>query len=339
MNNSVVFSDNDVVTLNGISKEFAMRRLRISQFFNPPETVRALDNVSLGIQKGQVLCLVGESGCGKTTTGKILACIYRPTAGEIHYRGRSVYTLPNSEFQYFRRETVQLVYQDPYSALNPRWKVKNIVKEALDVNKRQGNRLKQVVDALALARLQPPEKYLERRPPELSGGERQRVAIARVLVMQPGVVVADEPVSMLDASIRIGILNLFTELTQTLHWALLFITHDLAQANYVGNNIAVMYLGQIVEYGKVKEVIREPLHPYMVALISNVPKIGRRGEKRVRLSGEPPSGVKIPDGCRFHPRCYMSNDTCTRVAPVLRNRGRRAVRCHNVGETNEAVSA
>jgi len=320
-----------ILEVAGLKKLFSAHTSLFGQLFGREKFVRAVDSVSFTINSGEMFCMVGESGCGKTTTGKVVAGIYEPTAGDIYYKGRKLSDLPKHEYDHIRHQDFQMIYQDPYNTLNPRWRVKRIVREGLDVNRIPGERHKMVMDAMARAKLAPPEKYLDKFPPELSGGERQRVAIARTLVMDPKVIVADEPVSMLDVSIRVGILKLFKELGENFKWAGLFITHDFAQAKHIGTQIAVMYLGEIVEQGEAREIIQHPLHPYTRALISNIPKLGGNLANRITLRGDLPSAVHIPAGCRFHSRCYEYENgggDCDKVKPSLLEHDNRLIRCH-----------
>ena len=288
--------------------------------------VRAVDGVSFSLREGEILCLVGESGCGKTTTGKAVMGLVKATKGSIYFRpspklGKlleeqgvriengfvDIARLSKRLLRIVRRE-LQLVYQDPYSSLNPRFTIRYILEEPLIIHRvgDEETRLKMVTKMLEAVRLTPVEDFLERYPHELSGGQRQRVAIAKAFILNPRVVVADEPVSMLDVSIRAEILELLLELKKRYNTAMIFITHDLAVARYICDRIAVMYLGKIVEMGPAIKVIEEPLHPYTRALVSAIPEPNPENRKRFRevpIKGEVPSAVNIPAGCRFRPRC------------------------------------
>ena len=289
----------------------------------PPRTwIRAVDGVSLTVAPGEVVALVGESGCGKSTLALTIAGLEHATAGEVFFRGQAITQnagpLAKPMLKAVRRE-IQIVFQDPYESLNPLMSVEEIVAEPLLIHQLAANARaarERVVVALESAGLRPASAFLARHPHELSGGQRQRVAIASALVLEPTLLLADEPVSMLDVSVRAEILNLLSDLQRTRGISVLFITHDLSTVATFADRIAVMYLGRIVELGPAREVVSNPQHPYTQALLSVVPVANPRlRRKRVTLSGETPNPANIPSGCRFHPRCPLAIEQCTHIDP------------------------
>ncbi len=308
-----------LVQVENLQVHFPVADSAASSIFGSHRVLKAVDGVSFSIHRGEILSLVGESGSGKTTTGKAILQLAPVTGGRVLYDGQPV-GKSFHELQAFRRRA-QMIYQDPYQSLNPRMYISDLVGEALDVNGLVSNaaeRTERISRALANAGLTPPEDYLYRYPYALSGGQRQRVAIAGALVMEPEFVVADEPVSMLDASIRTGIIKLMLEQRERMGLAYLFITHDLSLAWLISDRIAIMYLGKIMEIGTADEILRHGVHPYTRALINIMPVPGqiRQGQREL-LEGETPNAASVVEGCKFASRCKYCTERCRHEEPQL----------------------
>jgi oligopeptide/dipeptide ABC transporter ATP-binding protein len=312
----------EILRLEALTVHFPLRGAFLNHLRGrPAEAVRAVDGIDLTIGSREIVALVGESGSGKTTTGRAIVQLERPTSGRILIHGQDMTRIRGRGAARSFRRRVQMIFQDPYQALSPRQTVFDAVAEAVrSLHLAHGRAAVEarVAEALAAAGLNPPGDYFRRFPHELSGGQRQRVVIAGALVVKPELIVADEPVSMLDVSIRAQILEILLNLRAGGDLAFLFITHDLAVAWLIADRIAVMYLGRIMEIGPAQEVIDRPRHPYTLALLEAAPRIHPlEGPKPPHLSGETPNAARIPRGCRFHPRCRFAFDRCRTEEPPL----------------------
>jgi oligopeptide transport system ATP-binding protein len=307
--------DEVLLTVSNLTKHFPIRK---GFFSRTVGQVRAVDGVSFSVRRGETLGLVGESGCGKTTTGRCILRLVEPTSGSVRFDGREVLHLSRRELRDVRRR-MQIVFQDPYSSLNPRMTVRAMLSEVLSVHGLAArSELPDRVDGL-LRQVGLSPAQAGRYPHEFSGGQRQRLGIARALAVGPELIVADEPVSALDVSIQAQVINLLRDLQQQLHLTYVFIAHDLSVVEHISDRVAVMYLGQIVELAPSVELYRNPRHPYTVSLLSAIPVPDPdRPRRRIVLGGDVPSPAKPPSGCRFHPRCFMAQSRCATEEPVLR---------------------
>lgn len=318
-----------LVSLSGLTKWFEIG----GGMFRKPLQVRAVEDVSLRIQRGETLALVGESGSGKTTLGRTILRLLEPTDGEIQFDGRIITHLKDKDLKWLRRKA-QMIPQDPYSSLNPTYAINKALEEPLIIHglgNRQ-ERWEKTLEALESVHLSPPEFFAHKYPHMLSGGQRQRVVVARAMILDPDFIVADEPVSMLDASVKVSILRLLKDIQENLGVGFLHITHDLATAYHFAERIGIMYAGKLVEMGPQDSLLTEPLHPYTQALIEAIPSPDpeNRFRERPALPGEPPSLVNPPGGCRFHPRCPIAKGgLCDVEEPLLRElRPGQFVACH-----------
>jgi oligopeptide/dipeptide ABC transporter ATP-binding protein len=310
----------DVVELR---KYFPVKRKTFAKL----EWLKAVDGMDFSVKEGTVFSLVGESGSGKSTVARLILRLIPPTSGKIFFRGNDILALRGKSLKGFRK-SVQIIFQDPFASLNPRMTVFDTVSEPLKIHKivEKSELRDTVVKLLKNVGLQ--ADILNRYPHEFSGGQRQRICIARALAVSPEVIVADEPLSALDVSIQAQILNILQELKRRSNISFLFISHELRVVQYFSDEIAVMYLGKIVEYSKADELFSNPLHPYTIVLLSSAPKIRPDGQKKPVLKGDVPSPIDIPPGCPFHPRCPKRFEPCDKVLPELKEKNGRYVSCH-----------
>jgi len=330
-------SNNTLVEVNGLKKYFPIRK---GVFSTVQGNVKAVDDISFSIKRGETLGLVGESGCGKTTAGRSLLRLIEPTAGSVIFEGKDITEMNRTDLRDMRKE-MQIIFQDPYGSLNPRMTVGGMLTEALKLHnivpkKQIKERVADLLDRVGLS-----PRHARRYPHEFSGGQRQRIGIARALSVEPKFIVCDEPVSALDVSIQAQIINLLQDLQKEFDLTYLFIAHDLSVVEHISDRVAVMYLGQIVELAESKELYSNPLHPYTKALLSAIPVPDpNRKSKRTVLTGDVPSPANVPSGCYFHPRCPVAREDCSERIPELEefSPGHWA-RCYYVREDNKIGAA
>lgn len=330
-------TEDPILEIRNLEKHYVKSTGLLESLFADEERVRAVDGVSLSIGRGEIFSVVGESGCGKTTLGKTLLRVIEPTGGEIQFNGTDLTSLSSKEMQQMR-EHVQIVYQDPFEALNPKRTVRGLLRQPMEIhgiNPRDEQR-DRIYRALEDVNLLPAEDFLDRYPEELSGGQLQRVLFARALVLDPEFIVADEPSSMLDASVRARVLDLINELRKERNISFFIITHDIGAARYLSDRIGVMYLGRIVELGSADGIVEDPKHPYSRALIRSIPSPDpREALESAGIGSEVPEPVDLPNGCRFHPRCPAATEHCRMVDPDWREVPSKAddgrmTECHEV---------
>lgn len=319
-----------LIEVKNLTKEFDVG----GGFLKKASKLRAVSNMNFSVMPGETLCLVGESGCGKSTLGRCILQLIKPTSGEVIYEGKNLRELSEKEMRPYRRD-LQMIFQDPYASLNPRMTIREIVGAPLDsfhLAATKAEKEEKIENICKIIGISP--EWLDKYPHEFSGGQRQRIVIARALIMNPKFVVCDEPVSALDVSIRSQVLNLMKDIQNQYGFSYLFISHDISVVNYIGDRIAVMYLGQMVELADKKELFNNPMHPYTQALLAAVPvaDVTYKREKKY-LEGDVPSPLNPPTGCKFHTRCPYATELCSQKEPEFKDMGgNHFVACHLCGE-------
>ena len=297
----------------GLKKYYPVKK----GLFAKPQQVKALDGISFRLERGKTLAIVGESGCGKSTLGRLLTMIEEPTEGELYYNGHN-FLEKDKATKALRRKKIQIVFQNPYASLNPRKKIGSILEEPLIINSKLSAKERKEKVLLMMAKVVLRPEFYDRYPHMFSGGQRQRIAIARGLMLEPDIVVADEPVSALDVSVRAQVLNLMMDLQSELGLSYVFISHDLSVVEHIADEVMVMYLGRCVEQGSSEQIFANPQHPYTQALLSATPRLSPHlRRKRIKLTGELPSPINPPQGCAFNPRCWKATEKCREAQPKL----------------------
>ena len=314
-----------LLEIKNLEKKFAAK----SAWFQPKKFIHAVNGVSLELNEKETIGIVGESGCGKSTTGRCVLRLIEPTSGEVIFQGNDITTLSKKEMKFIRKD-IQMVFQDPMATMNPKLRIREILAEPLIAHKIPKSQHEELLNkTIQLVGLS--ESHLGRFPHEISGGQRQRIGIARAIILRPKLVILDEPVSALDVSVQSQILNLLQDLQEELGLAYIFISHDLGVVEHIAHRVGVMYLGEMVEIAEKERIFENPLHPYTKALISAIPKTDPDEVKeRIFLKGELPSPSNPPEGCKFHPRCIFAQDICKTAKPEIREIDGRKVACHLV---------
>lgn len=320
-------ADTPLLEARHLKKYYPVKKGLFSQTLQ----VKALDGVSLRLERGKTLAVVGESGCGKSTLGRLITMIETPTAGELYYNGQDLLH-PDKATQHLRRQKIQIVFQNPYASLNPRKKIGSILEEPLVINTSLSARERKQKVLAMMEKVGLRADFYDRYPHMFSGGQRQRIAIARGLMLSPDIVVADEPVSALDVSVRAQVLNLMMDLQQELGLSYIFISHDLSVVEHIADEVMVMYLGRCVEQGTTQQIFTNPQHPYTQALLSATPKLLSKGTTtRIKLMGELPSPINPPQGCAFNPRCWKATEQCRQEKPALQQyKDGKQIACFNL---------
>ena len=311
----------------GLKKYYPVKK----GLFAKPQQVKALDGISFRLERGKTLAIVGESGCGKSTLGRLLTMIEEPTEGELYYNGHN-FLEKDKVTKALRRKKIQIVFQNPYASLNPRKKIGSILEEPLIINTKLSAKERKEKVLLMMAKVGLRPEFYDRYPHMFSGGQRQRIAIARGLMLEPDIVVADEPVSALDVSVRAQVLNLMMDLQSELGLSYVFISHDLSVVEHIADEVMVMYLGRCVEQGSSEQIFANPQHPYTQALLSATPRLSPHlRRKRIKLTGELPSPINPPQGCAFNPRCWKATEKCREAQPKLEQYpGGKLIACFHV---------